>query len=828
MSATADIPPLPAQMSVTLGLSAEEAQRRRAHGQGNTFETPTSRSYRQIIFENVFTFINVALFGLGVALILLGRVGDALISTGVISLNIVVSLVQEIRAKRTLDRIALLTRPTATVLRDGREVMLPPDELALGDVLRVGPGDQIVVDGRWLSETPITVDESLLTGESDPAPKARGAAVFSGSFCLTGGGYYIAERVGAQNLVNQLTASARAFRRTLTPLQREINLVVRLALLIVVYMEFLLTMTSLAQKINLADSVENSTIVAGLIPNGLFLSIAVTYALGAVRILRFGALVQQSNAIESLSHVDVLCFDKTGTLTTNQLLVEDIYPLEGERAEMETLLAAFAASVTGGNKTTEAIAQRWPAPPHPVAGVIPFSSARRWSAVAFDERSGLEQSLCGVVALGAPVALLPYLAGPRDPLWRTITERSEPLVRQGLRVLLLARTATCEPLADRGDNSTLPGDLRAVGLISLRDELRPDAREALKAFADAGVVPKIISGDHAETVAALARQAGLPEDAVLVDGARLDDLDDEALGAVAESGTVFGRITPQQKERIIHALRQRKHYVAMVGDGVNDVRSLKQADLGIAMRSGSQATRGVADIVLMRDSFAVLAPAAQEGQRILNGMQHILRLFLTRITSVGLLIVSALVVGIFPLELRQGSLVTLLSVGIPTVLLAFWAKPGVVPTGALVRRLLQFILPPALLSSVLGLTLFFGIYAWQGNLATAQSALTSFLVFNGLLLVIFVEPPTAWWVGASTLANDWRPTLMAVGLMLCFIAMSLTPTLRELFALSALWPQDYALIGLATLVWLLLVRWVWRSHALNRYLDIEPSNGPSI
>ncbi|HZC04655.1 MAG TPA: HAD-IC family P-type ATPase [Ktedonobacterales bacterium] len=804
------------------GLSSEEAQRRRARGQGNTVNMPTTRSYVQIITENVFTFINMSLLGLGVALALLGRVGDALISTGVISLNIVVSLVQEIRAKRTLDHIALLSRPTATVLRDGSERMLPPEELALGDVLRVGPGDQFVVDGRWLSETPITVDESLLTGEADPIPKIQGSEVYSGSFCMAGDGYYVAERVGAQNLVNQLTASARAFRRTLTPLQREIHLVVRLALLIVVYMEFLLTVTSLTQRINLADSVENSTIVAGLIPNGLFLSIAVTYALGAVRILRFGALVQQSNAIESLSHVDVLCFDKTGTLTTNQLSVEAIYPLAGTSAEMETLLGALAANVTGGNKTTDAIGQRWPAEACPVAGVIPFSSARRWSAVAFDERSGLPVSLRGVVALGAPEALLPYLAGERERLSQEIAERSEPLTRQGLRVVLLAHTTTSQSLADRGDASMLPAMLRPLGLLSLRDELRPEARETLTAFAKAGVRPKIISGDHAKTVAALARQAGLPEDAVVVEGARLDDLDDVALGSLAESATVFGRITPQQKERIIQALRMRGHYVAMIGDGVNDVRSLKKADLGIAMRSGSQATRGVADIVLMRDSFAALAPAAQEGQRILNGMQDILRLFLTRITSVGLVIVSALVVGLFPLELRQGSLVTLLSVGIPTILLAVWARPGPVPSGALVRRLLQFVLPPALLTSVLGVSLYFGVYALWANLALAQSALTAFLVFNGLLLVIFVEPPTEWWVGASKLSGDWRPTLMAVGLMLCFVIISAFPALRGFFALSALtWPQGYVLVAVATALWLFLVRLVWRSYALTRYLGIE-------
>ncbi|HEX8730780.1 MAG TPA: HAD-IC family P-type ATPase [Ktedonobacterales bacterium] len=826
----------PAAPDALRGLTTAEAQARRARGEGNTASAPTSRSYRQIIVENVFTFINLALFGLGISLALLGRFLDALISTGVISLNIVVSLVQEIRAKRTLDRIALLARPTATVLRDGEERTLSPDELALGDTLKIEPGDQIVVDGRLLSEHPLTVDESLLTGEADPIPKQRGDTLYSGSYCVTGEGYYLAERVGAQSFMNQMTTSARAFRRTLTPLQREIHLVVRIALLIVIYMEFLLVITSIARDINLADSVENSTIVAGLVPNGLFLSIAVAYALGAVRILRYGALVQQSNAIESLSHVDVLCFDKTGTLTTNQLAVADAHPLAGTtQAELEAALGAFAASVSGGNRTSEAIAARWPTEPHAVAGAIPFSSARKWSALAF--AAGEPR---GVLALGAPETLLPYLAAGGDrasAAWRSIAAVAEPLTQRGLRVLLLAQSPEPQPLEDLGDASTLPTGLQPLGLVSLSDELRPEAREALSAFVQAGVSPKIISGDNAGTVAALARQAGLPADALLVEGADLEKLSDEALGMTAESATIFGRITPHQKERIIRALRQRGHYVAMIGDGVNDVLSLKQADLGIAMRSGSQATRGVADLVLMQDSFAVLAPAALEGQRILNGMQDILRLFLARISTVGLVIMSGLIVGVFPLELRQGSLVTLFSVGVPTILLAFWARPGAIPPGRLVRRLLHFILPPALLTAILGLGLFMGVYALRVAPATiasasvgddtlgllaAQTALTTFIVFSGLLLVIFVEPPTEWWVGASKLGGDWRPTWLALGLLAAFALISLIPPLRDLFSLSALQPREYALIVGASAVWLFLVRWVWRSQALSRYLGMEP------
>lgn len=822
------------------GLTEQEVQERRAHGQGNDTPAPTSRSYRQIFVENVFTFINLCLFGLGITLAALGRISDALISTFVISLNVVVSVVQEIRAKRTLDRIALLTRPTAVVVRDGHERAVAPDELVVGDIIKVGPGDQILVDGRLLANGRMAVDESLLTGEADLVAKTPGDEVFSGAFCVTGGGYYQAAGVGTSSLAHQMTSSARAFRRVLTPLQREINVVVRIALLIVVYMEFLLAVMSVLQHINLADSVANSTIVAGLVPNGLFLSIAVAYALGAVRILRFGALVQQANAIESLSHVDILCLDKTGTLTANRLRVAGSYPTGAAQTEIERALAAMAASAGGGNKTTEALHAAWPGPAYPLAGEVPFSPARKWSAVMFAQGEGAAPLAPGVYVLGAPEMLLPHLrSGANEsapPMSQAIAEQVRALASQGLRVLLLAHAPQPGTLEDRGDASDLPDSMRPMGLVALEDELRPEARETLSAFLQAGVQPKIISGDNPETVAALARQAGLAPEFEVVSGPALERMSDSEFAATAESASVFGRTTPQQKERLIRALHQGGHYVAMIGDGVNDVLSLKQADLGIAMRSGSQAARAVADVVLMQDSFAVLVPAVAEGQRILNGMQDILKLFLTRISTVGLVILSALVVGAFPLELRQGSLVTFFSVGVPAIALAFWAQPGPTSKERLMRRLLHFILPPVLLTSTIGLALFVSTYALElaraGNIEAsnaalladslaAQTTLTAFLVYCGLFLVIFVEPPSPWWTGGSRLSADRRPVFLAVGMMVAFALMDFVPLLRRIFLLAPLGPYEYLLLGLALVIWVFGVRWFWRARLLSRYLSAD-------
>ena len=828
------------------GLSEREAEARRAAGQGNSAPPPTGRTYLQIVRENVFTFINNILFLLGIALVLVGRPLDALVSVGVIAINIVVSVVQEVRAKRILDGIALLTRPTATVLRDGQERALAPEQLVIGDVLKVGPGDQIVLDGQVLAGR-MRVDESQLTGESDLVPKGPGDPVYSGSFCANGSATYTVEKVGGESLANRITAGARSFRRVLTPLQRQVNLVIRIMLLIVLYLQLLLVCNALVNVVPFRESIGQATILVSLVPNGLFLSIAVAYALGAVRILRFGALVQQGNAIESLSHVDVLCLDKTGTLTANRLRVIGTHPLGIDELPLRHMLGVVAASATTRNKTSEAIAAAFPAMPQPLVAEVSFSSARKWSAVALDGQpagSGPDDALQGIYALGAPEFLTPFLGtadGPDSAALGAIDEQAGAWAAQGLRVLLLAHHPDPALLEDRGDQSRLPDGMAALGLIALSDELRPEAAETLASFIAAGVAPKIISGDNPETVAALAVQAGLGPEIKLISGPELARMDGAGFAQAAEDTTVFGRITPQQKEQLVDILRGRGHYVAMIGDGVNDVLSLKKANLAIAMHSGSQAARGVADIVLVNDSFAALAPAVLEGQRILNGMQDILKLFLARIGTVALVIVSALVVGTFPLAVRNSSVITLLTVGIPSIFLALWARPGVRSRTTLSRDLRRFVLPAAAFSSLIGLGVFYGTIelrlwslgllggspnaavlerATRESVPFAQTALSAFLVFCGLLLVILVKPPTRWWVGGEELSGDRKPALLAVGLMLAFLVISVTPPLRTLAALSPLEPRYLPLIVAALVAWLFLVRSFWRGQLIERFLGM--------
>ncbi len=844
-------------LTTAAGLSSAEVARRRQAGLGNSPVPPTTRTYGQILRENTFTFVNNILFALGIALVLVGRPLDAVVSLGVISTNIVVGIVQEIRAKRTLDRIALLTRPTATVVRDGTTTHVSPDELVLGDLLELRAGDQVVLDGRIASGA-AGLDESQLTGESDVVPKRPGDEVFSGSFATTGSARYVAEKVASASFANQITAGARTFRRIVTPLQGEVNLVVRVVLAIVVYLEILLVIRGLVQALRPGDVVADATLLAGLVPNGLFVSIAVAYALGAIRILRFGALVQQSNAIESLSHVDVLCLDKTGTLTANKLEVDGVVPLGGaSEDEVVAAVAALAASASAGNKTSEAIAARWPSASRPLAAEVPFSSVRKWSAVAFadpTEREAVDGGRAaapvpGIVALGAPQLLRRYLveaadtAGPaaatgtadsdREPEgWDAVRAELARLTARGMRVLLVAGHPDAAALESPDDDAaaTLPAGMRAIGLVALRDELRAEAAETLAAFRANGVHVKIISGDDPDTVVALARQAGLV-DAVHASGDELDALDDERLAELADDTIVFGRITPAQKERLVDALRARGHYVAMIGDGVNDVLSLKKANLAIAMGSGTQATRGVADLVLMQDSFAAVAQAVEEGQRILNGMQDILKLFLTRIATVALVVVSSLVVATFPIELRNASALTVFTVGIPTVLLAFWAQPGRRVRASLTRTLAVFVAPAAIVSSLVGLLVLNGsLYlAGGGSLSAAEfavaldnarTALTAFLVYAGLLLIVFVEPPTPWFAVVETITRDRRPALLALVLGVGFIATLQLGVARDFFSFGLPGPRDALLVVVAVAAWAVLVREFWRRRLVERFLGI--------
>lgn len=831
------------QQDVLHGLTEAEVQERQQRGLGNDFTMSSSRSYRIIIFSNIFNLINIILFTIGAVMLAIGRTGDALTSVGLIVFNVLISIVQEIRAKRQLDRIALLNRPTITALRDGEERTINPSEIVVDDILRIRAGDQIIVDGVMMGNQSVKMDESLLTGESDQVEKQAGDKMLSGSFCVSGTGYMRATVVGEAAFANKLTQGAREFQMSQTPLQREINFILRLLMLVSGFIGILIVLSAIVAATPFVREVQMAAVVAGLIPNGLFFMVILSYALGALRIVQQGALVQQTNAVESLSNITVLCTDKTGTLTANRIKYEDVHPINIDKAALEQLLGEFVASMTTSNKTSEAIAAALQANKVPLLEEIPFTSALKWSAIARED---------GVYVLGATAMLAPYMQ--LDP---EIHAKIEDWTGAGMRVLAFGYNSQVNRLHDATGTPTLPL-LTPLGIVRFSDELRPHLKETLAAFAQNNIQLKVISGDAPETVTALAKQAGFPGDLKYVSGVDLTMMTDAEFAQVALESTVFGRITPDQKERLVDALRQQGHYVAMIGDGVNDVLSLKKADIGIAMQSGSSATRSVADMVLLNDSFGVLPAAFTEGQRILNGMEDILRLFLTRVLYAALLIIATAVVGIgFPFLPKHNALIAAFAVGLPTLALALWARPGQRKAASILRTVAHFVLPAGLTITLFGLLVYFvGFYlavfevidlditpeviasfeeyvgidydivdasAYTQEVAhlTAQTALTIFTTWASLLLVVFVEPPHQVFVGGDVYSGDIRPTLLALGCFVGFVALLLIEPLRSFFELIALPWWAFILLAFVTTIWAILLRIMWRHRWLERFLGIE-------
>ncbi|MCS6848384.1 MAG: HAD-IC family P-type ATPase [Anaerolineae bacterium] len=843
-------------MSAITGLTTREVEARRAAGQTNRVELTTSRPYADIIKANVLHPVNIVLYVIGASMALVGDVRSAVTTVALVLFNAAVGILQETRAKRQLDAIALLARAKVEVMRDGQAQQVDPSELVLGDVVVVRAGDQIPVDGRILDDGRIEVDESPLTGESDLIQKGAGDEVLSGSFCITGQALVEATRVGEGSFANAITKDARTFKQELTPLQRQVSQLLRVLLLIVLFFTFVAVVGIVVLNIPIRVWLQILAVVTGSVSAGLLVLITLNYAWGAARIGRQGALTQQMNAVESLSNVTVLCTDKTGTLTTNKIRYHDVHPLGMAKDELKALLGDFAASASTHNKTSQALADGLPGVRRSLADEVPFSSARKWSGLAFDDPGdGGRPPRCGAYVLGALEMLEPALAAGVDAATREAVRQASD---QGLRVLAFAGNPEATALHDASGEPTLP-PLALLGLVTFTDELRPHLPETLRAFADNGVRLKVISGDNPATVAALARQAGLPGDLKAVSGPELAAMSPAEFAQAATESDIFGRVSPQQKEALVTALRAQGDYVAMIGDGVNDVLSLKKANLGIAMESGSTATRSVAAIILLGDSFEAMPPALAEGQRIVASIHDILKLFMATVFALLMLIpaIASLELG-FPFTALQNVLLSFFTRGAPPFVLALTAA-GVAARlqPSLKRNLLHFTLPASILLFAFGLLIYTGaFFSIQNDLAqiavtpdmlagmerileldpgaltpsgfnraatllTAQTALLTFFVLTGALLMVFVQPPVEWLAGGAKVSKNWLPVLVAVVLVVAYGAVLAIPGLRNFFQLVLLPASYYLVIIGATVAWAVLLQLAWRRRVLERFLSLE-------
>ncbi|HNM83112.1 MAG TPA: cation-translocating P-type ATPase [Mycobacterium sp.] len=792
--------------ALAAGLSDAEVAQRVAEGKTNDVPTRASRTVAEIVKANVLTRINAILGVLFLIVVATGSLINGLFGLLIIA-NSAIGIIQEIRAKNTLDQLAIVGQAKPRVRRQAQTAPMPANEIVLDDIIELGPGDQIVVDGELIEEANMEVDESLLTGEADPIAKDVGDPVMSGSFVVAGTGAYRATKVGREAYAARLAEEASKFTLVKSELRSGVNKILRFityllwpAGLLTIYTQLFTTHAGWRESV-----LRMVGALVPMVPEGLVLMMSIAFAVGVVRLGRRQCLVNELPAIEGLARVDVVCADKTGTLTENGMRLSDVTALESLDAQptIADALASLAADDPRPNASMQAIAEAYGTPPGWTAtATAPFRSASKWSGASYAEH--------GNWVIGAP----DVLARPGSPA----AAQAEQIGANGLRVLLLG---TSDRAVDALD---APGQVTPVALVVLEQRIRPDARETLEYFAEQQVSVKVISGDNAVSVGAVAGSLGLQGEAM---DARKLPTEPAALADTMQEYTVFGRVRPDQKRSMVHALQSREHTVAMTGDGVNDVLALKDADIGVAMGSGSPAARSVAQIVLLDNKFATLPYVVGEGRRVIGNIERVSNLFLTKtVYSVWL----ALLVGIwglvaaitdgtpllFPFQPIHVTIAAWFTIGIPAFILSLAPNNERAHTG-FVRRVMLAALPSGLTVGIATFVSYLFAYPWhdqtpQHHTQASTAALITLLI-------------SAWWV-LATVARPyqwWRVALVAVSGLAYLVIFSI-PLAREKFMLD---PSNVRLtaaaiaIGLAGAVaievlWWLQGRWLRESRRLWR------------
>ncbi|AGS70274.1 cation-translocating P-type ATPase [Streptomyces collinus] len=745
------------------GLTGAEVAERVARGQVNDVPVRSSRSMGEIVRANVFTRFNAIIGVLWLVMLFVAPIQDSLFGF-VILANTGIGIVQEWRAKQTLDSLAVIGESRPTVRRDGTAVEVPTSGIVLDDLVEIGPGDKVVVDGVCAEADGLEIDESLLTGEADPVVKRFGDPVMSGSFVVAGGGAFRATKVGREAYAAQLAEEASRFTLVHSELRTGISTILKYVTWMMVPAAIGLVVTQLVVKSDgLKDAVART--VGGIIPmvpEGLVLLTSVAFAIGVIRLGRKQCLVQELPAIEGLARVDTVCLDKTGTLTEGGMDVTGLQPLGGaDETYVRRVLGALGESDPRPNASLQAIIDAYPdSEEWRCVESLPFSSARKYSGATFSEGDGEASTWL----LGAPDVLL----ADGDPA----LAETERLNEQGLRVLLLSRATR-----DLDDPEPARG-ARPTALVVLEQRLRPDAAGTLGYFAQQDVRAKVISGDNAVSVGAVAAKLGLSGTAV--DARRLP-AERKAMADALDEGTVFGRVTPQQKRDMVGALQSKGHTVAMTGDGVNDVLALKDADIGVSMGSGSEATRAVAQIVLLDNSFATLPSVVAEGRRVIGNITRVATLFLVKTVYSVLLAVLVVCWQVeYPFLPRHLTLLSTLTIGVPAFFLAL-APNGERARPHFVRRVMRYSIPGGVVTGVATFATYLIArhhYTGPDSLEAETSAATLTLFLVSMWVLAIIARPYTW----------WRVALVA-SMGLAFLLVLAVPALQTFFALR--------LVGLA-------------------------------
>lgn len=796
-----------------MGLTATEAEQRlRDLGEP---EDSTSRSVRSIVIGNVFTLFNAIVLVFFILVMSQGLFADALF--GLIAVvNSYIGIRQELKAKEVLDNLALLVAPRNKVVRDGEVIELLAEEIVPGDILRIEPGDQMTADAKTKSSRGLTMDESLLTGEADGIKKSSGEEIFSGSFCTSGSGYAEVTAVREESYAAKIAGEAKEFRHPPSPLQREVNSVLWATAALLPPAAIIMLGALSLRDTPLTQAAQEAT--AGLItlvPEGLVLLMSVTLAVAAMRLAQQNTLVQQMAATESLAAVDTICVDKTGTLTDGNLELIQVVTAPGRQEEIERILGVFAASAGERNRTLETIGDAFGGTPATVSDEVSFSSKWKWSGLTLSG-SGSSRSF----VIGAPDVLV---GSGALTLPKMLQDALDEHTSVGRRVIAFAETSAPFP---KDPAAEPPPPLEPRALVVLEETLRSDAKETIEFMREQQVDLKVISGDARETVTAVGANLGIPADAGVAEGPNLPPLEDtEALAKVAQENTIFCRITPEQKKALVGALSESGRYTAMIGDGVNDVPALKQARLAVAMGSGSQITKGIADIVLLKDEFSMLPKAVAEGRKIARNIHRLGRLYMTKTFYAGFLILAAALFGFtFPFLPRHLTVAATLTIGIPSFVLALAPSEGPLYRGRLLRALTAFSLPAGIGIGIGSLLSFFLVDSvFGGTLNEGRTAATTTLIVLGLAFILLLERGP----GREHIAIQSYMLAMISGLGALFALGLAAAPVRDFFELELLSAGQWFLALSSVAVGLVAASALWRLpwiQQLEEPEDEDPSS----
>ena len=824
------------------GLSTAEVEERRRQGLVNDSDVRTSRTYTDILVKNAFTPFNIILFVIGALLLIMGNLVSALSATGIIIVNILISTIQEMRAKRRLDKIELLIRPKVTVIRDGVEVVIDQNDVVKDDLIVLRAGDQAMVDGVLEECRSLEMDESLLTGESSTVRKEVGQTIYSGSICVIGEGYYTVTAFGDDSYASRMLSSAKKFTSKHTPLQMETGTVTKILMALAFILMGISVIIEIIGRGSFSETLEVFVLCLDIVPVALFLLITLTYMIAAVRMSGSGVLLQRANSVESISHVDTVCMDKTGTITTNKLVFEQSFPFI-EPVDAEHIASVFATTTGSRNRTVETLVSQYGESDAELVEEIQFSSSRKFSAVRVDD-SG--HRYC--VYSGAWNVLRPHVSDPMS-IDHIIKQESS----KGLRTLIICRAS--DQSLYRGDEPVIP-DLQPVSVISIRDEVRPDCRDTIEVFLQNDMDLKVISGDDPVTVDALFSIADIPGERKIISGPELEAMSSEERERVILETNIFGRMKPENKEEVIETLKRKGRYVAMIGDGVNDVKSLKSAQVGVALETGSGAARGVADMVLVGDNFSALPKALVEGRKTVTGMRDILKLYLTRNFALAIMmVVIYLFVGSLPMIPIQNTFYAFVSVTIAAFFMTFISKPET-NKELILPDVLKFCIPSAIIISAFGF-LAYGVtwhlvgsgtlvidwdymsqfvsadilskynddiieyMGWAGSSAEeicARSAMVFTVSIAGILQLFLICPRFKFLSVDGRTNKSIVPTLIVLFLLFLIFAMyRFLPVIAVLLVKLVIFPQAYFLfLILLIAVWFFVELFVLKKQVLKK------------